>query len=171
MLLNRLSRRHRNRPFKPWMTKGLIISRDHKFDLYEKVKFSDNPDIYNEYKRYLNIFTNVKQLAHNLYYREKAALYGHDKAKTWNLINELSNRKKKKGKNIQSIRDKQGNLLKDRTEMANCYNEHFATIGKDMASKHEDPSADNDLKDPITIYSIKTILPASKATAHRKLIY
>ena len=50
---------------------------------------------YQKYKSHLNVLTHIKVKAENMYYRDKSILYGQDKAKTWQLVNEISNRKKK----------------------------------------------------------------------------
>ena len=88
-------------------------------------------------------------MARNLYYREKAVLYGRDKSKTWMLINEISRRKRKKNTTIKCIRDKEGNLEKDPSKLPDIFNKHFAEIGKNMASNFDNPSPENGLKDPL----------------------
>ena len=87
-----------------------------------------------------------------MYYEEKSILYGQDKAKTWQLINEISNRKRKKGANIKSIKNKKGNILSDSTSISNCFNEHFAMVGKNM-SKQFSNLDQSKLKDPLSYIS------------------
>ena len=41
------------------------------------------------------MLTHIKVKAMNMYYRDLSHLYGQDKAKTWQLVNEISNRKRK----------------------------------------------------------------------------
>ena len=55
-----------------------------------------DPKVYDDYKRYLNIFTRVKELARESYLAHRAALYSQDRSKTWQFINEISKRKRKK---------------------------------------------------------------------------
>ena len=155
MPLHKLSRRKKKHPTQPWMTSGLIVSSDRKNLLFDKANSSKDVNDWNFYKKYLNIFTSVKKLAYYLHYREKASLYGNDKAKTWALINEISKRKRVQNKKIKSIKDKDGNLLQDPMKIANCLNEHFASIGKEMAAKFDEPSNENDLKDPLDYISYK----------------
>ena len=87
-----------------------------------------------------------------MYYEEKSILYGQDKAKTWQLINEISNRKRKKGATIKSIKNKKGNILSDSTSISNCFNEHFAMVGKNM-SKQFSNLDQSKLKDPLSYIS------------------
>ena len=77
--------------------------------------------------------THLKEKAKNKYYRDKSELYGNDKSKTWQLVNEIANYKRKNKTNIKTIIDGKGNKLTDPINIANCLNNHFATVGKEMA--------------------------------------
>ena len=138
---------------KPWITPGLKISRVEKFKLLDNAKISKDPNDYEKYKKFLNKYTHLKNLARENYYTERAALYSQNKSKTWQLINELSQRKKKKHTVIKSIRDKDGKILKDPGKIANCLNEHFGSIGKEMADKFEmdDSVAEKDPLEYVTV--------------------
>ena len=94
------------------MTSGLMTSSDKKFKLLAISKFSNDPKDYAEYKRYLNYFTNLKKKLRLDYYREKAELYGHDRAKMWRLVNEISNRKRKNPNFIKCLCNENGEKLK-----------------------------------------------------------
>ena len=71
------------------------------------------------------------------------------------MINEISKRKRAQNKKIKSIKSKDGKLLQKPKEIANCFNEHFASIGKEMAEKFDDPCNENDLKNPLDYISKK----------------
>ena len=45
---------------KPWITPGMIESSDKKNQLFDKARESKNVTDYIEYKKYLNIFTKLK---------------------------------------------------------------------------------------------------------------
>ena len=77
-------------------------------------------------------------------------IYGADKAKTWKLINEICHRKRKSGCNIKRLINSEGVTLDDPTDIANCLNDHFGTVGEKMAMKIDDVNHDN-LKDPIDL--------------------
>ena len=96
---------------KPWLTAGLKNSSAKKNDLFAKAKFSNAPEDYQNYKTFLNLFTKLKKKAQNDNYRDQAVLYGHDKAKTWQLINEISKRKTKKHNSIRYLNDKNGRKI------------------------------------------------------------
>ena len=105
-------------------------------------------------KKYLNKFTWLKWIARENYYTERAALYAQDKSKTWQLINELSLRKKKKHTVIKTIIDKNGNEHTDPENVAHCFNEHFSSVGKDMADKFECGSGEC-MKDPFEYVTVE----------------
>ena len=50
----------------------------------------------------------MKKIARINNFREKAILYSHDIAKTWCLVNEISNRKRKNTNSIKCLSDKNG---------------------------------------------------------------
>ena len=61
MPLRKLSAKRKKRISKPWMTTGLMKSSAKKSELFVISKFSKDPKDYEEYKRYLNIFTKMKK--------------------------------------------------------------------------------------------------------------
>ena len=64
------------------------------------------------------------------------------------LVNEISHRKRKKGCSINSMLNKEGVRLTDPQEIANCLNDHFGTVGANMAEKFNE--VDNErLRDPL----------------------
>ena len=83
-----------------------------------------------------------------MYYKNLSILYGQNKSKTWKLINNIAQRKRRAGPNIKSIRDKNGVLLEDPKKIANCLNSHFTSIGKTMADKIENENLSS--TDPLT---------------------
>ena len=58
----------KKKSWKPWITPGLIISSDKKFELLDKARITRDPDDYQKYKKYLNVFTRTKDQARENYY-------------------------------------------------------------------------------------------------------
>ena len=75
-----------------------------------------------------------------------------DKAKIWQLVNKISNFKRKTSTSIKSLVDKHGRKLTDPTDIANSLNDHFGSIGKFMAQKFDNIDS-NKLKDPLSYIS------------------
>ena len=121
MPLRKLSRKQKRRcNSKPWMTKGLKVSCDTKFELLDRFRLTRDPVDYQKYRTYLNLYTHMVKNSRYLYYCEKAALYSQDKSKTWCLINELSKRKRKKRTALNRIRNKDKQIVEDPQKIANC---------------------------------------------------
>ena len=80
------------------------------------------------------------------YDKQKLADHGHDKAKTWRYVNDIMKRKKKARSSIRNIRNKKGEDIRDLEGITNCLNEHFTSVGKNMAKNHD---ANENLKNPI----------------------
>ena len=94
------------------------------------------------------MLTRSKRIAEQLYYKKLSILYGHDKSKTWKLINEVSKRKRNtKSLTISSIVDKNGVRLEDSSKIANCLNNHFSSVGSKMANNIESQNIVS--KDPL----------------------
>ena len=75
-------------------------------------------------------------------------IYGQDKSKTWKLINEISQRKRKTSPGIKSLKDRDGNIIESPSKIANCLNGHFSSVGGLMAQELESNSTN--IKDPIS---------------------
>ena len=83
------------------------------------------------------------------YYVALAVRYDNDKSKTWRLINEISNRKRRSNSSVKSLINCKGEKLADPKQIANCLNEHFSVIGENMAQKFENIESVNDPLDYI----------------------
>ena len=152
MPLKKLSKKEKEKYNKPWITSGIKVSIKRKYELLEISKKSKCLNDIQKYKSYLNKLTHIKKKSKYKYYKEKSILYGQDKAKTWQLVNEISNRKRKKGAKIKSVKNKKGNILSDSTSIADCFNEHFSTVGKNMSKKFLELDQSM-LKDPLSFIS------------------
>ena len=94
-------------------------------------KFKNSPEMSWKYSQYRNILTKLLRKAKDTYYIEKFILYGHDKAKTWQLVNEIANRKRKTNQNIPKVlNDENGRKIKDPQKVAELLNTHFGTVGE-----------------------------------------
>ena len=120
---------------KPWLSQGLRTSIDKKDELYDLSK--KDPTFIEKYKSHSNLLRKLIKKAMYEYDKQKFADYGHDKAKTWQHVNEIMKRKRKARSSIKKIRNKEGEDISDLEGIANCLNEHFSSVGKNMAEKHD----------------------------------
>ena len=122
------------------------------YELLTICKRSRSLEDYLKYKSHLRILDKVKIKAENEYYKRKSELYGRDKSKTWRLINEITNYKKKKSTLIKSLIGKSNKQLTDPIDISNSLNEHFGSIGEIMA-KEFDKIDNSKLKNPLSYIS------------------
>lgn len=122
----------KNRPIKPWITKGLICSiriRDTmKLQLNKHYEISKD----NEYKRYRNKLTELIQHTKNEYYKQKVLEAGNNNKKIWDTINEATNSISNHSNEIQ-INNKVGQVLTNKASISNDFNKHFSDIGNEIA--------------------------------------
>ena len=128
MPLRKKSRKRKFHGTKPWITEGLRISIDKKDELYHKSK--RDPTFIKKYKEHSNLLKKLTKISKYEYDKERVAEYGNDKAKTWKFVNEITKRKRKSGQSIKNIINRTGEKITKPDEIADCFNEHFSSVGK-----------------------------------------
>ena len=152
MPLKKLTRKEKSFLNKPWITNEIKSCIRKCTYLLHKSRRTQDPAHLEEHREYRSVLSKLKRQEYNKYYKEKIAKYGEDKAKTWRLINEITNRKKKKNKSIDFLIDKHGNRIENKDQIASCLNRHFSTVGKTKAAEFERDTA-GQLRDPIEYLS------------------
>ena len=123
--------------------------------MYELLRISKQSGLledYCKYKTYLNKLTSLKRIARNNYWKNETRLYGQNKAKIWQFVNQITHFKRKSPTSIKSLIDKQGKKVTNPTDIANSLNNHFGSIGKIMAKEY-DKMDSTKLKDPLSYIS------------------
>ena len=89
------------------------------------------------YKQYRNSLTKLLRISKKDYFQSYFEQNLTNMKKTWDGINSLINNKQKNRKQISALKDarKQGVVVNDPKELPNVMNNHFATIGKNLANK------------------------------------
>ena len=95
-------------------------------------KYAKQPITYGEqYRRLRNQVTNKLNAARRTYYQNKSREYSGNAKKTWQLINEVLNRKKKsKISNKFIVNDEE---TTDPEVIASKFNYYFVNIGKQLS--------------------------------------
>ena len=137
---------------RPWITTGLKASIAKKYELLRISKQTGLSEDYDRYKAHRNKLTSLISICRNDYYLEKSTLYGQDKARTWQLVKEIMNFKRKSSKTIKVLSDKSGKKSTCPSQIANSLNDHFGSIGKFMAQKFDNMDSSK-LKDPLSYIS------------------
>ena len=113
-----------------WSTKGIRTSTKTSFELYKAVKRKEL--LKSEYAEYRKILKRIIRKAKNDYYNKKVKEAGHDTRKVWGIVNEVIDRKQCRHTNPASFILK-GKSLTSKKEIANGFNNYFASIGEEMA--------------------------------------
>ena len=129
-----------------WMTTGILNSINTKDGLYKTLLKTDtNSDDYRiakaNFKRYREILRNSIKRAKMLYYKRTFNLYQNDVKKTWTLIKETLQQKKKQELPAEFIWNDQ--IITDLDEIANKFNTYFINIGHSLSEQiHATRSSD-----------------------------
>ena len=140
------------KPDRPWITSGLKASIAKMYELLRISKQSGLFEDNKKYKAHLNMLTTLKRKCKNDYFKELMKSYGQDRSKTWQLVNKITNFRRKSTTTIKCLVDKDGNKLTNPLDIANTLNNHFGSIGKIMAQEFD--NLDNcQVKDPLSYIS------------------
>ncbi len=137
---------------KPWILPWLEKACDRKNLLYfvfVKEPSAENKTTYEKMKSFVE--KHIK-LAKSKYYKRYFEQYNSNSRKQWQMLNNLLNRKKKAKAPIK-LKDSAGNLISDPTEVAENFNNYFATIAEKLkvnVNNNTDSDTDSDYKTPLT---------------------
>ena len=130
----------RNFYVNPWLTPGITACIYKKHSHYKewKKRKSRNYDqevinaYYDKYKSYRRYLKKVIKLAKRNYYSKRFENVQGDLKKTWSLINELRGKTKQ---NIKASFVINGELVEDRRQISNEFNQFFASVAKKLNAK------------------------------------
>ena len=129
-----------------WMTTGILNSINTKDRLYKTLLKTDtSSNAYRvakaNFKRYREILRNSIKRAKMLYYKKTFNLYQNDVKKTWALIKETLQQKKKHELPTEFIWNDR--IITDLDEIANKFNTYFINIGHSLSEQiHATRSSD-----------------------------
>lgn len=115
---------------KPWITTELAQNIKERHKMYRK--FVGKPITHgDEYRRLRNTVNNRLATAKKEYYKSKLNLVAGNSKKTWSLINEILN-VKKKTTTIDEI-SIDGTKVSNPYAVCNHFNSYFSSVGKELA--------------------------------------
>lgn len=125
----------KNTKFAPWLTTALLKSINQKNNLFAELHRNPyNEQLRNYYKRYKNKLTNLINITKRDYYKRQIQINVGNKKNLWNIVQDISG-KKQSDKQIQGIKDENGELLNENIDIANEFNNTFIETGKKLAEK------------------------------------
>ena len=117
-----------------WITLWIKVSTQTAYELYKRAK--KNPIYFFEYKNYKKILRVIRK-AKNGYYNTIFTEPGTDTRKIWGILNEVIDQKQCR-KKIPNNFMVGNNKLTQPSDIANAFNDYFASIGTEMAEAQPD---------------------------------
>ena len=127
------------------MTSGLKKSSKRKQYLYNKFLKSRSSIDENNYKNYKKLFQKLLKKAKSNYYSNLLNKHNFDSKKTWQIINEVTGRKKASNDTFPKNVKHNGTMLNDKHKICTEFNKYFVNVGPNLASKI--PQVNSDYKD------------------------
>ena len=125
----------------PWITHELI-RKIHKRNYMKKIAIQENnTSAWVRYKQARNEAKNAIKSAKKHYFTHNLKLNKKNPRKTWMLIDELSSRKCRRVRNISEIKV-DNEPITSAIQMAEVFNDYFATIGSNLASEIQPSSTE-----------------------------
>ncbi|XP_028408826.1 uncharacterized protein LOC114531415 [Dendronephthya gigantea] len=118
----------------PWITNSILKSVRNQNKLYKsflKIPNEKNKQTYISYKNKLN---HIIRLAKQTYY-EKLIKHKQNSKMIWKTLNELLNKPKKNTAVSKTFVDSSSNIIHDRKEIADKFNDYFTNIRPNLAKK------------------------------------
>ncbi len=128
-----------------WITYGIIKSIDFRDRLYCKLRKTKPETLeYHNIKTNLDTYNKILnksiRLAKQIYYKSCFDLYKNDIKKTWSTINNILSRKRRKKIFSDIFRDNE-EVITNKLDIANRFNEYFINIGSTLANKIKPPES------------------------------
>ena len=139
-----------------WITHELT-RKIHKRNYMKKIAIQENnTSAWVRYKQARNEANNAIKSAKKHYFIHNLKLNKKNPRKTWMLIDELSSRKCGRVRNISEIKV-DNEPITSAVQMAEVFNDYFATIGSNLASEIQPSSTEPEfyLQPTDTIFSLK----------------
>ena len=149
--LKKVSNKQHKYDSKPWITKGLQTSIKIKNNLYKRYLKTRSSYYHTKFKVYRNKINHLIKNSKRNYYTNYFKRNANDSKHIWNGIKKIVNFKQSSNRNISKIL-KENNELTNPKDIADAFNDYFASVGSDLASKIDivDQSPMSYLKTPLS---------------------
>jgi hypothetical protein len=111
----------------PFMTNGLLISRQMKNKLYKAKICVNSPENIEKYRKYKTVYFKCLRAAKKLYFTSKSQANAKNSKKTWQTLNEVLGKERSQS-TIDKIRIGD-NVECDPINISNHFNEFFTSVG------------------------------------------
>ena len=121
---------------RPWIPPAIRTSMENRDRLQRKSLRLKTDEAIKEYKKYKNFVTRIQKKSYDSFHSRKITNNFKNKKKLWESIYEIGNFRKRKSLDIKCL-TKDGIDHRDPVDIANCLNNHFNSIGHEMAEKFQ----------------------------------
>lgn len=117
-----------------WITNGLINSINKKNSMHKKLKNNpENNNLLNQYRIYRNKLNELIKKTKTNYYKNQITESNNCPAKMWQCVKDIQGQNNKV--NITSIKNSNGEIISNKSEITKHYNTFFSEVGKNLAKK------------------------------------
>ena len=141
----------RKTPIKPWITPSILCSINRKTKLYKDFIHKKSIEAENRYKKYRNILSKIMRDAKRLYYQRLFRENKNNGRKTWELLNEVINRRQCKISVFPSMMSDNSDKIYEGRAISEGFNNFFASIGTNL--EKDIPASDSS---PVDYLSVPT---------------
>jgi hypothetical protein len=117
----------------PWMSRGLLVSRNVKIKLYKIFVKCPSHANSEKFKNYRNLYNKLIRAAKKLHYDKQFVKYQSNLKKTWSLIHEVIKKSSNKSDGINEILINNA-IVNDPLLMANKFNDFFVSVASGIVA-------------------------------------
>ena len=154
----------------PWMSTGLLTSRQQKNKLSKIFSRRPTPENYDKFKVYKNMYNKLIRAMKKLYYHNQILHYQGNLKKIWETIREASGIRNKSF-TLPDQLNVDGQIIKDQSKIAHAFNKHFTSIANKIKNDitPTDKPPDDYLEQLDFNFEIPNITPIHVISAFKKL--
>ena len=122
----------------PWTTKGIRISAAVRHKLFSAQQNKPSPITYLAFSNYNRVYNKLIKKAKKIYYKEAFQAVKGDLRKSWQIVNEITGRKKGSSSQLPNsfVSSEDPNIIIDSPQgIANGFNQFFNTIGPKLSAE------------------------------------
>ena len=132
----RFSRKNNKKKFrKPWITTGIYNAMVDRDRLLSKARETKSDEDFRLFKQKRNFVDRLVKKSQQEYRATKLRDALNTQKATWQIINDVIGKRKRKKRVINKINDANGRTLTNHKQISDRFNSYFANIGKNMASE------------------------------------
>ncbi len=121
-------------PSNPWMTRGMLVSRLNKLELYKTLIRTRTVIADQKYRKFVKVYNSVLRLSKVMYWEAFFAKNYTNSRLIWNETKKVIGKQKTKSRFPPTFVDN-GKMYKNNSEISEGFNSYFTQVGRDLAAK------------------------------------